>query len=369
MLDFSPGAYYNIVKDNNKREYNMKTYLLSENGNFYKANLHCHTTLSDGRRTPEQIAEMYRAHGYSVVAFTDHNIMIPHPELCTDDFLALTGYEININSPGYPEKDKKSCHVCFIALDDEDPEQPLFTSSYLKNATLENEPRVKRDRSKPEFIRNYDVECINEMIRIGRDNRFFVTYNHPAWSLADYNDYMNFHGMNAMEIANYGTICLGLPDYNDRVYNDMLNGGERIFCIATDDNHNKKDEADGNFDSFGGWTMIKADKLDYRSVTSALEAGNFYASMGPEIKSLWFEDGEVHITTSPAATISLITGIRYSKRRVMTDGEPLTHTHFKILPNCRWFRIDVVDEAGCHANTNAYFVDQFTFPEETEVKA
>ena len=33
----------------------MKKYLLPKDGTFYKANLHCHTTLSDGHLTPEEI--------------------------------------------------------------------------------------------------------------------------------------------------------------------------------------------------------------------------------------------------------------------------------------------------------------------------
>ena len=33
----------------------MRKYLLPENGNFYKANLHCHTTVTDGELTPEVI--------------------------------------------------------------------------------------------------------------------------------------------------------------------------------------------------------------------------------------------------------------------------------------------------------------------------
>ena len=53
----------------------MKKYLLPENGTFYKANLHCHTVLSDGRLTPEQVRELYMSRGYSIVAFTDHNAM------------------------------------------------------------------------------------------------------------------------------------------------------------------------------------------------------------------------------------------------------------------------------------------------------
>ena len=36
----------------------MKIYLLPEKENFYKANMHAHTTVSDGCWTPEQAKEM-----------------------------------------------------------------------------------------------------------------------------------------------------------------------------------------------------------------------------------------------------------------------------------------------------------------------
>ena len=54
----------------------MTYYLLPESGRFYKANLHTHTTISDGSYTPEQIKEHYKAHGYSVVAYTDHDVTL-----------------------------------------------------------------------------------------------------------------------------------------------------------------------------------------------------------------------------------------------------------------------------------------------------
>ena len=38
----------------------MKKYLLPKDGTFYKANLHCHTTLSDGHLTPEEVKEIYK---------------------------------------------------------------------------------------------------------------------------------------------------------------------------------------------------------------------------------------------------------------------------------------------------------------------
>lgn len=337
----------------------MRKYLLSQNGNFYKANLHCHTTISDGRKTPEEVKEIYKRHGYSVVAYTDHNVMIPHPELRDDDFLPLIGVEININSDIYPRKDGKTCHICLISLDDGNPRQVCFTQSYLKNSTLENAPRVNHDPDAPDFERVYTPECVNEAIRLGRENRFFVTYNHPSWSREDYGDYMKYHGMNAMEIVNYGCIVEGYNDYNDRVYDDMLRGGERIGCIAADDNHNKHPEGDSHFDSCGGWTMIKAEKLEYSAITSALEAGNYYASMGPEIKELWYEDGNVHVETSPAARINLLCGVRRGGHAEIL-GETITSADFTLKPDVDWFRIDVIDEKGYHANSIAYFVDELS---------
>ena len=38
----------------------MKKYLLPKCGNDYKANLHCHSTISDGKLTPEEIKEAYK---------------------------------------------------------------------------------------------------------------------------------------------------------------------------------------------------------------------------------------------------------------------------------------------------------------------
>ena len=74
----------------------MKKYLLPENGSFYKTNLHAHTTISDGKLSPEEVKAWYKAHGYSAVCFTDHEVLIDQRELCDDEFIALHGYEVSI---------------------------------------------------------------------------------------------------------------------------------------------------------------------------------------------------------------------------------------------------------------------------------
>ena len=69
-----------------------RIWLLPEKGKFYKANLHCHTVLSDGHLTPEGIKEAYQKEGYSIVAYTDHRHYGWHPELMDENFIPLAAY-------------------------------------------------------------------------------------------------------------------------------------------------------------------------------------------------------------------------------------------------------------------------------------
>ena len=71
----------------------MKHFLLPQNGNFYKANLHSHSTVSDGALTPEELKNRYKSNGYSILAYTDHELLVDHSDLNDENFLALTGFE------------------------------------------------------------------------------------------------------------------------------------------------------------------------------------------------------------------------------------------------------------------------------------
>lgn len=339
----------------------MRKYLLPENGNFYKANLHCHSTISDGRLTPEQIKHYYTNKGYSVVAYTDHDVMIPHHDLTDDHFLALTGYEMEVGEGFQSDfKHEKTCHMCFIALDKEKEQQVCYhRSKYLFANALNYVSQLKYDQNEPDYERSYTPECITDMMKKGRENRFFVTYNHPTWSLENYANYINYHGMHAMEICNFGCICMGHNDNNERVYDDMLRAGEKIYCIATDDNHNiEPDMESRRCDSFGGFTMIKADNLEYQTITDALVNGHFYASQKPEIHSLYFEDGMIHIKCSPADRIFMSSGTRHAKVIYDETDNGITESVFKCYADDGYVRITVVDKAGYYAATNAYFCDE-----------
>ena len=337
----------------------MKRYLLPETGTFYKANLHCHSNLSDGKLSPAQIKKIYMDAGYSIVAYTDHDILIPHPELKEETFLPLNGLEIEVNEKddGTPYKFIKTMHMCAIALEEENITAPCWhRSKYRFGNAPKSEHLVKFDDTLPDYERYYTGESVSDMMKTCREKGFFVTYNHPTWSMEDHTNYMGYHGMHAMEIINnISNTGTGIFEYNDRVYDDMLRAGKRIFCLATDDAHGKGGMC-------GGYIMIKAEKLEYKTVTDALMKGNFYSSEAPEIKSLYIEDGKVTITTSEAAEIRFNTGIRKSTRFIANNGEALTEATYELPPDRDpyYFRVTVTDKNGKLAYTNAYFTDELT---------
>ncbi|MBR5440128.1 MAG: hypothetical protein IKV37_00995 [Prevotella sp.] len=217
---------------------------------------------------------------------------------------------------------------------------------------------VKFDETKPDHERVYSPECINEVIKEGRVNGFFVTYTHPVWSQEDYRDYIAYENLIAMEICNFACVNAGYPDYNPKVYDDILRSGKRIYAIAADDNHNRGDENTRYYDSFGGFTVIKAEKLEYRTITKALEEGNFYASQGPEIKALWYEDGKIHIECSDAERIDFHFGIRRASTFKAEEGAFINEADCEVPDYSVYVRATVWDKNGKPADTNAYFVDE-----------
>lgn len=302
--------------------------LLPSKGHFYKANLHCHSTLSDGRYTPEQLKALYLQHGYQIIAFSDHNRLVPHPELKEEGFLPLNAVEIDISREGDPKGGRRTYHLNFYA----------------------------REETRSEFVpfcREYKVQFINELIARANEAGFLVQYNHPRWSLQDARDYLPLEGLWGFEVFNTGCEVEMLNGWGDEEFVQMLRAGRRLAPVATDDNHNRFGEEDPCCDSFGGFTMIKAPELTYDAIWSALEKKDCYASNGPLIRQLYIENGMVYLETSPAAVLMMRTETRHTEIR-RAFGETLTQAAFPLDRNPEYIRFEVADARGRKAMTRAY---------------
>ena len=345
----------------------MKQYLLPETGSFYKVNLHAHTVISDGRLTPEEVKEIFKAHGYSAVAFTDHEIMLDHSDLSDENFIALTGYEYGFDlskrnpvSAVYEGAVKTHEHTPKVHLNlySKDPHDIRMVCCDI-NYIWGNAANY-RDRAEyvgdPHYKRIYSVEGVNEVIRAARERNMLVVFNHPNWSMNDLNFYGKLEDLTALEIINGGSHFDSDMDDVPHVYQEMMRAGKRIGCVAGDDNH-------ATHDCCLAWTMVKADSLSYENLVNGIENGNCYASNGPSITDLWIEDGKVTVKTSDAVGIYLHTvGRRTAFKRQKPGEPPLTEATFRINPNDMTFRISVRDAAGNHAYTRYYYFDELTEP-------
>lgn len=339
----------------------MRKYLLPEKGNLYKANLHSHSTVSDGTLTPEEMKKAYMEKGYSIIAYTDHEVLFTHNGLSDENFLALNGSEISVES--LPDENGlfKVCHLSIIAKDKNNDKQVCFHPNYLWWFSDEVvEKFVNEKKYVGEYYnRVYSADGVNDMIKIAKENGFFVTYNHIGWSKETLSFVSALENLDGFEVFNYGAYLDGLNPYCGALYDDLLLQGKRMLPIAADDNHNLKPADDVAYDSFGGFTYIKAPDLSYESVISAMENGDMYASTGPVIKSLYFEDGRYYIETSPVREIFMRTGVRHGGRVAATNASGITEGVFDGMDNDVYVRFVAVDFSGNIAETRAYELKDF----------
>ena len=311
----------------------MNKILLKINKKPFKANLHCHTTVSDGKWTPGQVKERYMAKGYSVVAFTDHFVLQNHSYLNEDNFLALNACELEVKQkqPEQPNEKIKLYHFNLYSLNpDADLTPPQMNMDY------------------------YDIDAINRYISERTEEGFLVCYNHPFWSLQTYEDYSALKGCFAIEIYNHGCeITDGFYGYNPQVYDEMLRLQNKIYCLSTDDNHNFKPVDSPDCDSFGGFVMINSENLTYSDIMNSLKNGDFYSSQGPELYEISLNGNKLTVKCSDVKLIVVYTD---GRKCYIAKGENLTGAEFTLKGNEKYIRVMCRDKEHKDANSNAYWL-------------
>lgn len=333
----------------------MITPLLPTSGNLYKTNLHCHTNISDGSMTPEEVKEKYKALGYHAVCYTDHEVLIGHKDLCDEDFVALHGYEVAIKR----DLDKHTAlfmpvyHLNLIATDQDNLTMPRFfknNPSMPGNAREWAERHGVYDENDTVDTVKYDTEWLNDYIDAVTEAGFLVTYNHPQWSLQGPKDYLELHGLHAVEVINGG--CRFLNDNTSLHFEQMLRAGANVIPNGGDDNHNP-------WDIGHAVTMIKAEELSYKALIEAYRRGDCYATEGPEFHDLYIENGEIVIRTSPVESVVLLSEGRGCSIKTSASAD-LTEVRFPYQPARygRYFRFELKDGRGRHAYSRAYLTEK-----------
>lgn len=290
------------------------TELLDGSGNWYKGNLHMHTTLSDGALDPEAAVALYRQAGYDFVAVTDHwHVSTPVQE---HGFLRLSGCEFDTGDM---------------------VRSPVF---HIVGVGMEKPVRLTRDPSrKPQ-------EIIDAVVAAGGA----AILAHPAWSVTDPTDCLGLRGLAGAEV--YNSVS-GLP-WNARpdssLYFDIWGLHGRLMpCVAADDSHFYAGEQTRSY------IMARADSLTAPAVLRAVCGGHFYASQGPEFHSLRLGDGTVEVECSRVETVIFYSNTVWCEDRVAAGHSNGARYHIK--PTDRFVRIELIDTEGRRAWSSPFAVN------------
>jgi len=337
----------------------MKKSLFQSKGKFYRANLHGHTNISDGKHSPEEVKAIYKNYGYDILAYSDHDVMINHEDLNDEEFLALTAVEYEFQTMDKTDyyNTVPVYHTVLIAPKADFTYYPWPNPIYANcgNAAKYIQPYVKGDCS-----HSYDIENVKSMLKEAHEHGMLVTYCHPCWSSQHYPDYCDLTDVDLVETYNCGSFMAGYElDATDAYYHDFLCLGSHSAPTASDDGH--------NLISYGGGsTFIKADSLTYEDVFKSLKAGDSYASWGPEIKDIIFdtETNELTVLTSNAKAVYLETARRHAQVVRHDNDKPIYKATFNLshyfMSNEQYHveegfvRIVVVDHAGRKALSRGY---------------
>ena len=303
----------------------MKHSVFIDNGNWYKGNLHIHTTLSDGKLTPAKRVQAYKDRGYSFIAMTDHNLFASYPEYCSDDFLVLPATERNTSRfPGSYE------HIHVVGVS-----RPAVPE------------KVTRPQPLPFKEQGNETDWQNLLSDMKADDQIAVIA-HPVWTRMSIDRLLALSDYTGMEI--YNTTCerTSYTGRSDYIVDACLREGKKFFIFASDDCH------EGENEMFGGWICVKAPKLSHEDIIRQIGAGSFYASTGPQIYDFGMDDDKtVYINCSPCVSVNFIT---YEKLGYSVTGENLTSGSYRLDGSETFVRCECVDKYGKIAYTNPIFL-------------
>ena len=320
----------------------------SKDGNWYKGNLHSHTTNSDGKLTPKEAVELYQNNGYHFLCLSEHDRYTDYrDDFNTEDFIILPGLEasallINDESNRFC---KKLHHIHGI----------LGSSKMQKEAILPGLEHM--ELLKPElYYHDWDgAKTAQDLCDKLQDMGYITIYNHPIWSRVLAQEFTNTIGLNGVEIYNYNTVNESGTGFDTYCWDQMLREGKQIYGFASDDNHNE-----GIFkDSCGGYIMVKANTLSHDDIIENIVAGNFYSTSGPEIYDWGVENGVVYVECSPVNRINFIAGNFVNAGiTVMCDEkeDTMTKASFVLKGIESYVRVECVDIYGKTAWSNALFL-------------
>lgn len=312
---------------------------------WYKGNLHTHSYWSDGDEFPEMIMDWYKSRDYQFVALTDHNTLAEGEKWKTiaQDTIYQQGFANYLQKFGedWVSHRTDSASQTQVKLKTYEEYRGLFeeSGSFL---ILQSEEITDQFDGKPVHMnatnvrKKIDPQGGNSVLEVMQNNidaveqqsqelgePMHTIINHPnffyAITLEDLSGLRNgrfFEVYNGHHMVNNQGDSSHLS--TERMW-DLLNiayiqdGKPLMYGLATDDSHNYHQIGKQWSNAGRGWIEVRADSLSPGSLLTAMEAGDFYASTGVELKELAFDGNRSSVEVNPEKGINykiLLIGVK-----------------------------------------------------------
>lgn len=292
------------------------TWRYDTSGNWYKGNVHLHSTYSDGGKTPTELAELYAQAGYSFLSLADHWV-----------------------EPKMSENPSRLLWLNGVELDGKDG-----TGAYYHIVSIGHSETLPRDLS------------LEGAINTARKEGGILILAHPNWCGNSIGEALRYE-FDGVEVYNH--VCHWLNGKGESLYHwdMMLEQRPDTLGFAVDDVHLLPEHPGWN----GGWIVANAPACTREKIMDAIKTGNFYSSCGPAFHSIEpvtppeSTAVSLHVRTSPVSHIRLV-GPRWSGKRIGSfEGEQFSEATFEIPQDWTTARVEIEDENGRRAWTNQLF--------------
>ena len=302
---------------------------------WFKGNLHTHSYWSDGDEFPEVIMDWYKSNNYDFVALSDHNILAEGEKWVTirEDSIYQNAFNNYLNNYGkewvnyIEESDKIVVKLKtleeyrgrfeeagqFLIIQSEEITDHFESKPIHVNATnIQELIEPQGGNSVTEVLQNNIDAVINQREATGRP--MIPHINHPNFGYAiSLDDMIALSGERFFEVYNGHPMVHNMGDSihmsTEKMW-DLINiayiekNKPIMQGLATDDSHHYHNRGSEWSNAGRGWIMVRADSLNPKSLIEAMEAGEFYASTGVELKDLTFDNNTISVEVNPESGIT-----------------------------------------------------------------
>jgi hypothetical protein len=282
----------------------------NSSGQWYRGSLHVHTERSDGHLSLNKVASKYALEQFDFISITDHWRL---PEFNGDQktlpLLVIPGIELD----GY---DYLGVYYHVLAI-----------GVSMKLAI---------------GIRNFQ-----KVMQTAYIQGAVLIWAHPHWTGNTPREGMR-HKFHGMEVYNHSSQCENGSGYALSHWDKVLDRHPDFLGFATDDSH----FVPGQSFWKGGWIMVNAAACTEKEILNAIRCGNFYATQGPEFRSIEYNRSKVRVETSAVVYARLIGPRRVGKWIHVAEKEPLLQAEFELPTDWPYARLEIEDAYGKRAWSN-----------------